>query len=164
MGGEALHALPPIPTSSPLPSTWAQNHEFSKSPETTQTGSQGAKRFQRRGAAFPFISKSCPTNDHPPPLSPVSVPSFTQTHGVRAALCRSLLSPFLSTPHSSSSWPMKAQNSQGFPSPIPQSPRASPDPFPSSLPLSFPPKPMCSTAHLVPVVVGPFRGRPGGFS
>ena len=86
----------PHPNITPSPSTWAQNHEFSKSLETTQTGSQGARGFQRRGAAFPFMSTSCPTAHQPPPAFPSVCPTiiYTNTCRVRTALCRSLFSPF----------------------------------------------------------------------
>lgn len=159
----------PHPNIAPSPSTWAQNHEFSKSLETTQTGNQGARGFQRGGAAFPLMSTGCPTADQPPLAFPGVCPTITDTNTRRGrtALCRSLLSPF---PLPSPLLLLPTNEDAGFPgfpishppapSCLPPEPAQTPFP-PPALPPSIP---MCSTAHLVPVVVGPFRGRPGGFS
>ena len=101
---------PSFPLSQPSCSnTWVQNHDFSKSLKTTQRGSQGTRGFQRR-AVFPFISKSCPTADH----------THTHTRTEPELLPEEACSALLSPPSSSSSRLMKTQDSQGFPSPIPQ--------------------------------------------
>ena len=159
------HHYSPKPPSFPLSqpscsSTWVQNHEFSKSLKTTQRGNQGARGFQRR-AALPCISKSCPIAD----LTYTHTHTRARTHPQEPELLsrRSLLSPSLPTQllllrAGEDSIPRVSH----LPSPDPPSFLSQPmPPFP---PPSSRPIPKRSPAHLVPVVVGPFRGRPGGFS
>lgn len=87
---------PSFPLSQPFcSSTWGQNHQFSKSLETTEEVKEPENSEEE--LPFPVFPRAVPQQISSARLSAPSH-SHTQTHTPRTAFPRSLLSPFLSPP------------------------------------------------------------------
>lgn len=107
-------------------------------------------RVSKERSSLPFMSRSCPTNGHPPPVSPVSVPTSLTRTCTNSENCfvqtpAQPLFSLLPTPPPPSQWRPSIPRVSHLPSPSPLEPAQTPSPPPSLSP-SLPTP--CAALHI----------------